>query len=59
MRADLAEQKIPVDLSSRDEGEPFGTKNPVDLSSHEGGPLGTINCLGPVIKSNVSFNISH
>jgi hypothetical protein len=27
MRADLLEQRILVDLSSHDEGGPFGTKN--------------------------------
>jgi hypothetical protein len=42
MRVDLPEQKFPVDLSSRDECGPFGTKNQVDLSSRdEGGPFGT------------------
>jgi hypothetical protein len=43
MRVDLSEQRIPVDLSSRDEGGPFGTKMPVDLSSRdeENRPFGT------------------
>jgi hypothetical protein len=43
MRVEIPEQKIPVDLSSRDEGGTFGTKN----------------SDGPVIKSNVSYKISH
>jgi hypothetical protein len=43
MTVDLREQKIPMNLSSRDEGEPFGTKN----------------SGGQCIKTNVSYKISH
>jgi hypothetical protein len=50
MRVDLSEQKIPVDLSSREKGCPFEQRTPVDLSSRgEAGPSGPKNSGGPVI----------